>query len=114
MMENKKEIKGYGLRSTMYQGKVNKPVPFEKDLFALVKNVNFRKVKKKIPDKVSAIIKMIRRYDKTMIFAEKTKDMYSLIKEQHNMFLFNMLITLFLTQKVTMIKSTFFNYKIRI
>ena len=47
MMENKKEIKGYGLRSTMYQGKVNKPVPFEKDLFALVKNVNFRKVKKK-------------------------------------------------------------------
>ena len=81
MMENKKEIKGYGVRSTMYQGKVNKPVPFEKDLFALVKNVNFRKVKKKIPDKVSAIIKMIRRYEKTMIFAEKTKDMYSLIKE---------------------------------
>ena len=57
---------------------------------------------------------MIRRYDKTMILAEKTKDMYSLIKEQHNMFLFNMLITLFLTQKVTMIKSTFFNYKTRI
>ena len=47
MTENRKEFKGYGLRSTMYQGKVNKPVPFEKDLFALAKNVNFRKVKKK-------------------------------------------------------------------
>ena len=51
----------------MYQGKVNEPVTFEQDLIALVKNVNFRKVKKKIfPVKASARIKMIdmiKKYD---------------------------------------------------
>ena len=67
MTENKKEFKRYGLRSTMYQGKVNELVTFEQDLIALVKNVNFRKVKKKIfPVKASARIKMIdmiKKYD---------------------------------------------------
>ena len=54
----------YGLKSTMCPGKVNKLVPFEKDLIALVKNVKFRKVKNHFQKKLQHDIKMIRKSEK--------------------------------------------------
>ena len=79
----------YGLRSTRYPGKFNKLVPFEKDLIALVKNVKVRKVKNNFQKKLQQDKKMIRTSEKTMTFADKTKNMYRLSKDQYNILLNN-------------------------
>ena len=81
----------YGLRSTRCPGKVNERVPFEKDLTALVKVIKFRKVKNQFQKKFQQDIKRIRKSDKTMTFADKTKNMYRLSKDQYNTLLNNSL-----------------------
>ena len=68
---------------------MNELGPFEKDLVALVKNVKFRKVKNQLQKKLQQDIKMIRTYDKTVTFADKTSNMYRLSKDQYNTFLNN-------------------------
>ena len=79
----------YRMRSTRCPGKVNKLVPFEKDLIALVMNVKFRKVENQFQKKIQQDIKMIRTSDKTMTFADKTNNMYRLSKDQYNTLLNN-------------------------
>ena len=68
---------------------MNELVPFEKALIALVKNVKFRKVKNHFQKKQQHDIKMIRKSDKTMAFADKTNNMYKLSRDQYNMLLNN-------------------------
>ena len=68
---------------------MNERVPFEKDLTALVKVIKFRKVKNQFQKKFQQDIKRIRTSDKTMTFADKTKNMYRLSKDQYNTLLNN-------------------------
>ena len=70
----------YGLRSIMCAIKLNKLVPFEKDLIFLVKNLKFRKFKKHFQKKLQQNIKMIRTSDKTIKFADKTNQQQVQIK----------------------------------
>ena len=83
--ERRNQTEWYGLRLTMCPGKVNELVLLEKDLIALVKNANFRKVKNHCQKKLQHDIKMIRTSDKTLTFADKTNNMYRLSK--YNMLL---------------------------
>ena len=79
----------------MCPGKVDELVPFEKDLIALVKNVKFRKVKNHFQKKLQHDIKMIRTSGKTLIFADKTNNMYRLSKDQYNMLLNNSITSIY-------------------
>ena len=70
---------------------MNELIPFEKDFIALVKNLKFRKVKKKkqFQKKLQQDIRTIRTSDKTMPFYDRTNNMYRLSKGQYNTLLNN-------------------------
>ena len=88
--EGKGRTEWYRLRSAICQvRKMNKLLPLERDLIALVKNVKFRKLENHFKKKLQQNIKMIRTSEKTMTFTNKTKNIYRLSKDQYSMLLNN-------------------------
>ena len=67
---------------------VKEPSVFEKELIAVVKDINLEK-REVIFTTLQEDIKLIHNSKKTMTFADKTSNMYQLIKEEHNKLLRN-------------------------
>ena len=83
----------------MYLGKVNKFAPFEKKLIALVKNVEFRKVKNHFLKKFQSAIKTIITSGKAITFADKINHMYRLSTDQYNIILNNSITSKYVYKK---------------
>ena len=79
----------YGLKSFKTPPPVSELLPFENDLFELVKKVKFRKVKNVFQQKLNEDIRNIRNSDKTITPADKTANMYRLTKDEYNKMLHN-------------------------
>ena len=64
-------------------------VLFENDLIDMLKVTKFRKVKNKFLTKLKNNIKTVKQSKKTLTSADKTSNMYRLIKEEHEELLAN-------------------------
>ena len=59
-------------------------IPFEDDLTDLVKNIKFHKVRNDFQMKLQEDLRKVRSSKKTLIFADKTSNMYRLEKEEYH------------------------------
>ena len=57
--------------------------PFEHDMFDLIEQLKFKSVRNPFQERLKQDIKKINATDKVFIFADKTRNIYGLDKEQH-------------------------------
>ena len=86
-MQAKQKLEKYGLKTLHSLKEVKEPSVFE-ELIAVVKDINLEK-REVIFTTLQEDIKLIHNSKKTMTFADKTSNMYQLIKEEHNKLLRN-------------------------
>ena len=79
----------YGLKSPYSPRQVKELIPFENDLVELIRNIKFRKIRNTFQEKLKEDIKLVNDSHKTMIFADKTSNMYRLTKEQYDKLIMN-------------------------
>ena len=79
----------YGLKSPYNPRQVKEPIPFENDLVELIRNIKFRKIRNTFQEELEEDIKLIKKSNKTMTFADKTSNMYRLTKEEHDQLIMN-------------------------
>ena len=77
----------YGLKSLNCPPQIKELIPFEKDLFELIKVISFRNIKSNFQDQIKEDIRLINNSKKTLTFADKTANMYRLTKDEYNKFL---------------------------
>lgn len=87
--DNKQVPETYGLKTLNCPPQINDLVPFEADMFEIVKSLKFRKTKNQFQAKLRQDIQTIRNTKTTLTFADKTSNIYKLSKEQHNKLLNN-------------------------
>lgn len=58
--------------------------PFEDDMFQLVENVKFKQVRNKFQQKLRRDVKKINSSKKVLVFADKTRNVYELDKNQYD------------------------------
>ena len=58
-------------------------VPFEKDLWNLVNKLKFRKIKSNFQSQLNEDIKVIKRSNKVLVFADKTSNIYKLDTDEY-------------------------------
>ena len=58
--------------------------PFEDDMFKMIEGLKFKVVKNHFQDKLKQDIKMINSSNKAFVFADKTRNIYKLDKEQYD------------------------------
>ena len=73
----------YGLRSFKIPPPVKELAAFESELIDLVKNIKCRKLKNRLQNQLKEDIIKINQSDKTLVFADKSPNMYRLTKEQY-------------------------------
>ena len=73
----------YRLKSLSSPRPVKELTPFENELISLVKNIKFRKVRNHFQDQLKQDLKRMKASNKTMTFADKTTNIYRLIREGH-------------------------------
>ena len=57
--------------------------PFEKDLWNLVNKLNFRKIKSNFQGQLNEDIKVIKRSNKVLVFADKTSNIYKFDTDEY-------------------------------
>ena len=67
----------YGLKSLNCPPKIKEMVQFEKDLWNLVNKLKFRKIKSNFQRQLNEDIRVIKRSNKVLVFADKTSSTYS-------------------------------------
>ena len=72
----------YVLKSPYSSRQMKELIPFENDLVELIRNIKFRKIRNTFQEKLKEDIKLIKKSNKTMTFADKTSNMYRLTKEE--------------------------------
>ena len=82
-------IEWYGLKSPYSPRQVKELIPFENDLVELIRNIKFRKIRNTFQEKLKEDIKLIKKSNKTMTFADKTSNMYRLTKEEYDQLIMN-------------------------
>lgn len=87
--DNKQIPETYGLKTLNCPPQINDFVPFEADMFEIVKSLKFRKTKNQFQAKLRQDIQTIRNTKTTLTFADKTSNIYKPSKEQHNKLLNN-------------------------
>ena len=88
-MQAKQKLEKYGLKTLHSLKEVKEPSVFEKELIAVVKDIKFRNARSDFQTTLQEDIRLIHNSKKTMTFADKTSNMYQLIKEEHNKLLRN-------------------------
>ena len=78
-----------GLKSPYSPRQVKEVIPFENDLVELIRNIKFRKIRNIFQEKPKEEIKLIKKSNKTMTFADKTSNMYRLTKEEYEQLIMN-------------------------
>ena len=73
----------YGLKSLNCPPKIKEMVPFEKDLSNLVNKLKFRKIKSNFQRQLNEDIKVIKRSNKVLVFADKTSNIYKLVTDEY-------------------------------
>ena len=81
--------KWYGLKSPYSPRQVNELIPFENDIVELIRNIKFRKIRNTFQEKLKEDIKLIKKSNKTITFADKTSNMYRLTKEEYDQLIMN-------------------------
>ena len=56
---------------------------FEEDVLLLIKNLKFRKVSSHFQKSLQEYIEAINQYDKALIFADKSRNLYEVDKEKY-------------------------------
>ena len=74
----------FNLKSRKCLLQIDELKPFEDDMFQLVKNVKFKQVKNKFQEKLRCDVKKINSSKKVLIFADKTRNVYELDKNQYD------------------------------
>ena len=74
----------YGIKSLTSTREVKKLIPFENELISLVKNIKFIKLGNDFQDILQQDLKRMRTSNKTMTFADKTINIYRLMKERYD------------------------------
>ena len=83
--ENNKET--YGFKSRICPQSVDELNKFEKDLFLMIKNIDFKNVHNKFEGKLKHDIIEIRNSNKVIVPADKSHNLYKIEKEDQNKFL---------------------------
>ena len=83
----------YGLKTLNCPPLIKDLVPFENDMFSMVKTLKFRQDKSRFQKKLREDIRTINNTDATLTFADKTTNLYKLSKEDHNKLLQNAVTT---------------------
>ena len=81
--DNDSKTEWYGLKSLSSPRPVKELIPFENELISLVKNIKFRKVRNHFQDQLQQDLKRIKVSNKTMTFADKTRNIYRLTREEY-------------------------------
>ena len=73
----------YGLKLLNCPSKIKEMVPFEKDLWNFVDKLQFRKIKSNFQRQVNGDIKVIKRSNKVLVFADKTSNICKLDTDEY-------------------------------
>ena len=84
-----RNVEKYGLKTLHSPKQVKELSAFEKELIAVVKNIEFRNARSDFQTTLPEDIRLIHNSKKTMTFTDKTCNMYRLTKEEHNKLLRN-------------------------
>ena len=74
----------FGYKTRNCPPQIKEMIPFENDLFDMIKNVKFRHVKNDFQKILSNDLKEIKSSDKVFIFADKTRNVYEVSKDVHD------------------------------
>ena len=77
------------LKSPYSPRQVKEVIPFENVIVELIRNIKFRKIRNTSQEKLKEDIKLIKKSNKTMTFADKTSNMYRLTKEDYDQLIMN-------------------------
>ena len=79
----------YGLKTLKCPPQNNNLIPFENELFEMVRSLKFRKTSDEFQRRLQRDIKTINETTTTLTFADKTTNMYKLSKDEHDKLLTN-------------------------
>ena len=74
----------FGFKTRTCPPQVKEMIPFENDLFDMIKRVKFREVNKDFQKQLNEDLQKIKSSDKVFIFADKTRNIYEVTKESHD------------------------------
>ena len=83
----------YGLKTLHCPPLIKELIPFENELFEMVKSLKFRQCSDQFQKKLRRDIRTINETQTTLTFADKTTNLYKLTKEDHNKLLRNAVTT---------------------
>ena len=73
----------FNLKSRKCPPPIDDHKPFEDDMFRMVENLKFKKVTNRFQDKLKRDVRRINSSNKVLVFADKTRNIYELDKDQH-------------------------------
>ncbi|KAL9982995.1 hypothetical protein ACROYT_G005115 [Oculina patagonica] len=73
----------FNLRSRRCPPPIEELKPFEDDMFKMIENLRFKKVRNSFQDKLKRDVKKINSSDKVLVFADKSRNVYELEKPQY-------------------------------
>ena len=79
----------YGLKTLNCPPQMKDLIPFENDMFKIVKSLKFRNTRNQFQRQLRRDIKTINNLNTTLTFADKTANMYKLSNEEYNKLLKN-------------------------
>lgn len=79
----------FGLKSIKYPSKVEELENFEKDLLDIIAKLEFKHRSNQFQKTMTADIKKIKRENETIVFSDKTKNLYKMEKEQKKQLVLN-------------------------
>lgn len=74
----------YGIKTHDCPPLIKDLVPFEKEMFEMVKTIKFRTCNSNFQKQLKKDIRIINTTDTTLTFADKTSNLYTLPKENYN------------------------------
>ena len=81
--DNDSKTEWYGPKSLSSQRTMKELNPFENKLISLVKTIKFRRVKNHFQDQLEQDLKRLKASNKTLTFADKTRNIYRLTREEY-------------------------------
>ena len=81
--DEEKDTETYGFKSKKTPPQISEMVSFEKDLFNLIDNINYRQVSDTFQSQLKEDVKKINSSDKVFVKADKTRNMYTLDKDNY-------------------------------
>ena len=79
----------FGLKSEYSPPKIEGLRKFEEDLFAIVKSIEFKKVKNDFMSELESDLKSVQRSKELFVFADKSNNLYKMPKTKYDKLLYN-------------------------